>query len=103
MLIISSKAKSDIKEIYNYIARNSIKYANKTIENIYAHIELLKFSPYLGRYVPGLSNKEHRELIYKSYRIVYSVYKETDTIYIHFVVHSKRDFNPFCNSYFSKN
>lgn len=102
-IIMYNEAKDNLAEIYKYIARDSIKYANKTIENIYARIEFLKFSPYLGRYVPELSNKEQRELIYKSYRIVYSVCKETNTIYIHSIIHSKRDFNPFCNSNFFQN
>ena len=102
-VIMSNKVKENLAEIYNYIAKDSIKYANKTIENIYTRIEFLKFSPYLGRHVPELSSQYYRELIYKSYRIVYTVDEKTDTIYIHFIIHSKRNFNSFCNSNFFQN
>lgn len=93
-IIINKDVKENLAEIYRYIARDSLKYANKTIENIYSRIYMLEFSPYLGRYVPELSSKYYRGLIYKSYRIVYTVDEETNIVYIHFVIHSKRDFNP---------
>lgn len=102
-IIMHNEVKESLAEIYNYISEDSIKYANKTIENIYERIEFLKFSPYLGRYVPELSSKYYRELIYKSYRIVYSVNEKTNIVYIHFVIHSKRDFNSLCNSNFFQN
>lgn len=102
-LIISKDVRNDIEEIYNYIARNSIKYANVTSENIYSLISKLGVSPYLGRYVPELEEKRLRELIYKSYRIVYEFLEDTDTIYVHFVVHGKRNFKSFYKSYMKNN
>lgn len=98
-LIISNDVRDDITEIYNYIAKDSIKYANETANNIYSRIAELESSPYLGRYVPELMDKQYRELIYKSYRIFYEVSTEKDTVYIHFVVHGKRDFKSFYDSY----
>lgn len=98
-LIISNDVRNDITEIYNYIAKDSIKYANKTANNIYSRIAELEFSPYLGKYVSELMDKQYRELIYKSYRIFYEVSTEKDTVYIHFVVHGKRDFKSFYDSY----
>ena len=101
-LIISNNVRDDITQIYNYIAKDSTKYANQTINNIYSCISKLEFSPYLGRYVPELANKQYRELIYKNYRIFYEVSEEEDTVYIHFIVHNKRDFKSFYN-YYMKN
>lgn len=101
-LIISDDVREDITEIYNYIAKDSIKYANETVNNIYSRVAELEFSPYLGRYVPELVDKYYRELIYKSYRIFYEVSKEEDSVYVHFVVHGKRDFKSFYDSYMKK-
>lgn len=103
MLIISSQAKEDITQIYKYIVNNSIRYANKTSNNIYSLIYRLEDSPYLGRYVPEVKDKRLREVLYKSYRIVYTISEENNTVYIHFVLHSKRDFKSFYDSYISKN
>ena len=66
-------------------------------------IENLKRFPYLGRYVPELAEKRYRELIYQNYRIIYEVSSKEDTIFIHFIIHSRRDFKSFYDSYISKN
>jgi len=92
---LSYEAKKDIIEIYNYISLDSPKYARETTEHIRSYIHKLEYSPYIGRYVPELLDKKYRELIYKSYRIVYNVSESTNTIYIHFILHSKRKFKSF--------
>ena len=102
-LEIPKNVRNDIREIYNYIAQDSLKYASITANNIYKAIYRLADSPYLGRYVLGISDKKLREIFYKSYRIVYKVSEETDTVHILFVIHCKRDFNSFYKSYISEN
>jgi len=100
-LIIYDEVRDNIIDIYKYIARNSIKYAQITANNIYSSIFELKNSPYLGRYVPEIEDKRYLEIFYKNYRIVYEI--SQNTIYILFVVHAKRDFNSFYKSYIRKN
>ena len=102
-ILISNEAHEDISSIFEYISRDSIKYANETLENIYSRIYELSNSPYLGRLVPELSGNYFRELIYKNYRIVYDFSEDSNTIYIHFVVHSKRNFKSFYKSYIKNN
>lgn len=102
-VIISNEAKKDMDNIFEYISKNSVKYAIETDKNIRSLTHKLEESPYIGRYVPDLPDKQHRELIYKSYRIVYTIYEETNTIYIRFVIHCKRNFKSFYNTYISKN
>ena len=102
-VLMSNEAHEDIDSIYEYISRDSVKYANETSENIYSRIYELESSPYLGRYVPELSDKFLREIIYKSYRIVYDVSEVSSTVYIHFVVHGKRNFKSFYKSYIKNN
>lgn len=70
-VLMSNEAHEDIDSIFEYISRDSIKYANETSENIYSRIYELENAPYLGRYVPELSDKHFRELIYKSYRMIF--------------------------------
>ena len=84
-ILMSNEAHQDIDSIFEYISRDSIKYANETSENIYSCISNLENAPYLGRYVPELSTKHFRELIYKNYRIVYDFSEDSNTIYIHII------------------
>jgi len=102
-VLMSSKSHEDIASIFEYISRDSIKYANETSENIYSLIYALENAPYVGSYVPELSDNHLRELIYKNYRIVYDVSEDLNTVYIHFIVHSKRNFKSFYNSYIKNN
>lgn len=98
-ILISNEAYEDLESIYEYISYDSIKYANETISNIYSLIYRLEDSPYLGRYVPELSNKKYLEIIYKSYRIFYEVSEINNLIYIHFIIHGKRNFEKFYENY----
>ena len=97
-VVILKTAERDIKEIYQYIARDSTRYAIETTRNIRKYIASLKSSPYLGRYIPEVDDKRYRELIYKSYRIVYTMSLNRNTIYILFVVHGKRNFKSVLKS-----
>ena len=91
-IIISNNAHRDIQEIYNYISYDSLYFAEYTVTKIYNYINKLEFSPYLGRYIPELPDKQYRELIYKSYRIIYSISERTNEVRVYFVFHSKRNF-----------
>ena len=75
-------------EIKNYIERDSVYYANKTIADILRRSENLKLFSSMGRYVPEFNSKEMRELIYKSYRILYTF--NSKNIYILRVIHHSR-------------
>jgi len=98
-VIISPTAHKNVREIYNYISYDSIHFAQITTNNIYSCIRSLQDSPYIGRYIPELSNKKYREILYKSYRIVYSVSEDTSEIYILFIIHGARNFIKIFNSY----
>lgn len=96
---IGRTCKKQIKNIFDYITEDSIKYANETTNNFTSRIADLEIFPYMGRMVSELPNQQYRELIYKSYRIVYKVSDYSNNIYIHFIIHSKRNFKSFYNSY----
>ena len=82
-------AKADLIQIYNYIYIDSVYYAVKTSSEIVKSTDNLKTFPYMGRKVPEYNLIQLRELIYKSYRIIYEV--KSNTIIIHRIWHSARN------------
>ena len=70
---IELDAKEDLKQIREYISKDSIYYANKIVNEIINKTEYLLMFPYMGRKIPEFNNANYRELIYKSYRIFYKV------------------------------
>lgn len=81
-------ANDNLIQIYNYIYKNSIYYSMKTINDIVDLVYYLEVSPYMGRKVPEYDIYNIRELIYKSYRIIYEV--QLNKIIIHRIWHSAR-------------
>lgn len=87
-IILKQDAEEDIENIKNYISKDSIYYANKTANEIINKTEYLLMFPYMGRKIPEYNNINFRELIYKSYRILYKV---NSNIYILNIFHHSRD------------
>ena len=77
---ISNRARAEIRGISSYIEADSLYYAEKTANDIYDKIKLLEFQPYMGRKVQPYNQDDLRELIYKSYRVIYKI--KTDHIRI---------------------
>lgn len=98
-ILLSDEAHADIDFIFSSVSRHSILYSNENIQNIYSRIEQLLDFPYLGKRISELSDFPIRELSYNHYRIFYSVFENSNTIYIHFIIHHKRDFNSFYRTY----
>ena len=84
----SKIANDNLLQIYNYIYQDSIYYAEKTINKIIELTDYLIFSPYMGRKVLEYEENNIRELIYKSYRIIYEIHIER--ICIRRIWHSAR-------------
>lgn len=84
------EAQRDLKEIFDYIALDSSKYASLQIDRIYQKVELLKIQPLLGKVVPELENTSIRELVEGNYRIIYRVVDD-DRLHILMVHHGARD------------
>jgi len=84
-------AVDDLREIYEYISRDSKKYARFQVVKIRARVKILVKTPLAGRVVPELMDKQFRELIEGSYRIVYKIVDDEriDIITVH---HSSMDF-----------
>ena len=81
-------ADNNLIQIYNYIHKDSIYYSIKTVNKIVDLVYNLKLMKYMGRKVPEYNEESVRELIYKSYRIIYEV--QSNEIIIHRIWHSAR-------------
>ena len=86
-VVVNDLAKQSRIDINYYNYQYSLRNAIETNRNILFRIHDLEDSPYIGRYIPEMSDKRFREIIYKSsrhsrYRIMYYISENTDTIYI---------------------
>jgi len=85
-------AKADLQAIWDYIARDSVFYANKYVDELTSATDILEDFPERGRAIPEIGDPNSREIIYGSYRIMYHISNEN--IFITQVVHSARNFKP---------
>ncbi len=88
-VVFTEQALSDINDIAEYIANDSIHYANLQVEKFFNKTEILTDFPLIGRIVPELNLKNVRELIEGNYRIIYKVVSK-HTIHLLTVHHSRR-------------
>ena len=94
-IIISDNVKSAITDIFDYSYTISANYASRIINKIYSTIYSLQYSPYIGRYVPELADKQYRERICEKYRIIYYVSETSNTIYVRYIFCSRQNPNSF--------
>jgi toxin ParE1/3/4 len=81
----------DLKDILDYISKDSKRYAENQIRRIKTKTLILKTQPESGRIVPELGIMQIRELIEGNYRIVYRLLS-IELIEILTIHHSARDF-----------
>jgi addiction module RelE/StbE family toxin len=81
----------DLKDILDYISKDSRRYAEDQIRRIKSKTLILKTQPESGRIVPELGIIQIRELIEGNYRIVYRLLNN-ELIEILTIHHSARDF-----------
>ena len=85
-------AKDDLQGIWDYIARDSVFYADKYVDELLSATDVLEIFPEIGRIIPEIGDPNSREIIHDSYRIMYLIGEET--AYITQVTHGARDFKP---------
>ena len=81
----------DLKDILDYISKDSKRYAENQIRRIKAKTLILKTHPESGRVVPEIGIIQIRELIEGNYRIVYR-FLSNELVEILTIHHSARDF-----------
>jgi len=86
----SHRARTDIRDLKAYIAKDSPYYARRFTDRIIASVEKLEDFPKIGRPMPEAEGCEDvRELIYQGYRIIYLTLPEK--IFIVTVIHGSRN------------
>ena len=63
----------DINNIAEFIAKDSIKYANIQVELFFERTHILKKMPMAGKITPELNKTKIRELNSGNYRIIYKI------------------------------
>ena len=86
----SVPARNDLKQIHDYIAKDSKYYARKVTQEIVAKTETLIELPEIGRIVSEISDQNVRELIVYSYRLIYDM--SGAGVEILAIIHGRRDF-----------
>lgn len=83
-------AVDDLKNIAEYISKDSEKYAKLQIIRIRYRTRILKSQIYVGKIVSDIDENNIRELIEGNYRIIYKIVSDSrvDILTIH---HSARD------------
>ena len=76
-MIWTQEALERLIEIEDYISKDSGERAAKFINQLIEHAELLSENPLSGRVVPEIVNPAIRELLFKKYRIVYRLNKDS--------------------------
>lgn len=84
------QSQSDLKQIADYISKNSKKYAKLHILRIKNRIQILKSHKLIGKVVCEIGNENIRELIEGRYRIIYKIVSNSQ-VDILTIYHSSRD------------
>lgn len=84
------QARKDLEAIEAYFEEIAPDYASFFMEQVLEKAQQLEHFPRLGRIVPEIGEEAIRELIYRSYRIMYVVDREEVEILT--VLHSSRQF-----------
>ncbi len=69
----TDNALKELDNIANFISKDSPKYAQILVKQIYEMISHLEQFPKFGRKVPEYNDPNLREILYKSYRIIYLI------------------------------
>ena len=83
-------AKDDLKEIYDYVAFDSKRYARLQVEKIRDKTEILRTQIKTGKINEEINQESVREIIEGNYRIIYRIIAK-DEVHILMVHHGARD------------
>jgi len=93
----SPRADREVMQLRDYIAQDSLVYANQFIERLIMAVENLQIFPLQGRPLPEAGYQDHiREIIFRGYRIIYRIHNE-ELLQVVSVLHGARnmaDLNP---------
>jgi toxin ParE1/3/4 len=75
-IIWTDNAIQDLNDIGEYIAKDSERYAQITVNKLFDSVEILEEYPFAGKMVDDFQDENIRELVRGNYRIVYQIINE---------------------------
>jgi len=90
VVVWAPQARDDLQALYDYIAKDSQRYADMVVNQIIAAVGRLEHFPESGRVVPELHRSDLREIIWRSYRIVYRHKSDSAQAHVLTVFRSER-------------
>ena len=91
-VIIAPSAEADLEDIVRYIARHHQDAAARMGYALIARAEGLAAFPEMGRIVPEFRRPELREVIHRTFRVIYRVNKAGEVVEIVRFWHGARGF-----------
>jgi len=91
-VFLSGAALSDLEAIVSYIAPHDPQAATRFGTNLLNEAMALKTFPERGRSVPEFSSADLREIVFRSYRIVYRIQRGSKAVEILRFWHAARGF-----------
>ena len=86
----TTESLNDLLSIYEFIAKDSSRYAQIQIENIQNAVSNLQTFPLMGHIVPEFPHLAYREILSGNYRIIYKHDESGNEIIIMFVAHGRQ-------------
>lgn len=83
-------AQNDLKDIFDYISKDSKRYAKLQVERIIGRTKIIHRHLMVGKEITEFKKAELRELIEGNYRIIYRIIS-SDEVHILLIHHSARD------------
>ncbi|MHC4180069.1 MAG: type II toxin-antitoxin system RelE/ParE family toxin [Planctomycetota bacterium] len=87
-------ALTDLRDIHEFIARDSPRYAQLTVEKITGTAARLARFPELGEVLPEFPRLAYRQIVVGAYRLVYREDRQRDRVVVMGVIHASRDLPP---------
>ncbi len=75
-LVWTELSRNDLEDIFDYIAKDSKRYASITLNKIYQRAQIIIENPMMGRVLPEFNNTTIREILSGQYRIIYRIVNE---------------------------
>jgi addiction module RelE/StbE family toxin len=88
-VVWAQAAVDDLRNIRDYIARDSPRHASATVQRLQDAARSLRTLALRGRIVPELDDEAYRELIVGSYRLIYHV--SAESVAVVRILHGARD------------
>jgi toxin ParE1/3/4 len=81
-VILTPQSQDDLREIVSFIAQDNPERAKSFGHELIDRALTLALLPERGRIVPEISDPFVREIVHRSYRIIYEVFSDSETVFV---------------------